>query len=125
MHARLIHQVKVEIQNIDHRQTVINKRWGEAETAKIYEPPIIIEAQVKYYTFDAITASANGFQQKGDGYILVYPEDAKKIEPGAYISMVEGVTVEYYVCEKMPVAHYDVASLWKVFFKSKEKGVVE
>lgn len=119
MQPRLIHPVRVTLANPDMSATEINPRWGETESDIKYFPPITILAQVKLYAFDRIEAVANGFTLKGDGYLLVYPIIAELIEVNARISEMDGESVEYYVTERMPVAHYETASLWKVFFKGK------
>lgn len=124
MQPRLIHPVRVTLANPDISAAEINPRWGETEGEIKYFPPITVLAQVKLYALDRIEAAANGFTLKGDGYLLVYPIIAELIEVNARISEMDGKSVEYYVTEWMPVAHYETASLWKVFFKGKDKGTL-
>ena len=122
MNAKLIHPVKVELQNVDTSATQYNSILDEQVGEVQYKSKFSINAQVKFFKGRDVNSLANGFELIGDGYLLVYKVDADKIEINAKIISVEGEPYELYVKSITMMAAYDNSKFRKVMFESKNKG---
>lgn len=129
MKPRLIHPVKVKICNVDKVETLYDEDFGEPISSDgvsggdvIFGDPIDMLAQVRYFKRETIEEIAAGFQNIGDGYLIVYKEDFTKISVNAKITEIDGEVVDYYVIDTPPLAHYNSSNLRKIIFKSKDKG---
>ena len=121
MRPKLIHPVEVEICNISET-TAQDIDFKVPVSDVIHSTPIKVKAQVHYYKALFVEAVASGFQQKGDGYLLMDKADAAGIQWNAMISKIDGDAVEYYVRDFVPAIHYDHSKFKVLVFESKDKG---
>lgn len=121
---RLVHPVKVQLQNANLLNANVNRFSGEVEGMLEYEPAFEIDAQVKFFSHNETEVQLGGIQLKGDGHIIVYAKDAVDIKQGTKIVSIEQRECEYYVLDVIPTAHYQVSGLRKVIFESKSEGSV-
>jgi len=122
MKPKLIHPIEFEVQNINTSSTTYDNDFDEPTGAVVYETVQKLQGQVRYYEMNRVDATAAGFEYRGDGYLLIYEEDASKIKLMAKISKIDGKTVEYYVREIAPAAHYESSNFRRVYFEAREKG---
>lgn len=122
MKPKLIHWVNVVIAKIDRSTTTYDADFDEPVGNVVYLTAKTIKAQIKYFQMKRVEATAAGFEQRGDGYILIDIDDEDKVDLLAKITKIGDDTLELYVREIAPAAHYEGANFRRVYFESREKG---
>ena len=124
MNPRLIHPVPVKYKNPDMTLTGWDDVLGEPTGDVTWKAEATVNGQVKIYSTTRVEATVAGFEQRGDGYVLMLIEDAVNVEKNAIITSLGGQACEYSVREKQNVVHYGTPRMVRVYFESKVKGSV-
>lgn len=122
MRPKLIHPIDVVLKNVDKSGTTYDDDFDEPSGDVVYGTAFTISGQVRLNKFNRFEGNITGFEYKGDGYVLVTKADATKIEINAMITTIDGESVEYYVLEKAPSAHYEHSNFKRIYFESKDKN---
>jgi hypothetical protein len=120
---KLIHPVDVVFQNVDKLAMSYDADFREPTGSIVYGNSFTIKCQVKIFRQQRLEGNPSGFQYKGDGYVLMYRDDAARVKVNDKIVNIDGNDVEFHIIDKIPIVHYDNSNMTMVYFESKDKTV--
>jgi hypothetical protein len=119
--ARLIHPVEVVVRNIDTDASDFDKDFEESGDIR-YEAEFSVKGQVRFYQHKKTTAGSAGYEQIGDGYVLLHTADAEEVEINAEIVRIAGNACNYLTIEKRPCVHKGSSLMMRVYFEAPGKS---
>ena len=130
MVPKLIHPVEIEILHlVDKSSIVFDNYYNEPEkkTNELYDEnnKLVIKGQVHYYTYKNMQAKENGYDEIGDGYIIVDISYNGQIGFNDKIIKIAGLPVEFYLMDNShPIITYNGKHYFmKINFQSRNKGI--